>query len=187
MPFCTAQEKTTVAAFLQAGPYAVSAPFALDTVDVQGKKFDDNSLMSAIGLTAPATQTFSGAVLPSLPGTKSVGVLSFYLNNSSYLKGRIEVAGPKNCKLYIDGVEKVLAGTPGAASGELMLAPEHHTFAIRYLAEPSGAATAAGTLSCATSRRDASCRVPVTASAGCPRRRPGWKKSSSRACAYYIR
>ncbi|MBQ8711306.1 MAG: S9 family peptidase [Prevotella sp.] len=137
MPFCTAQEKTTVAAFLQAGPYAVSAPFALDTVDVQGKKFDDNSLMSAIGLTAPATQTFSGAVLPSLPGTKSVGVLSFYLNNSSYLKGRIEVAGPKNCKLYIDGVEKVLAGTPGAASGELMLAPEHHTFAIRYLAEPS--------------------------------------------------
>ena len=36
--------------------------------------------------------------------------------------------GPKNYKLYIDDVE---------AGGELKLAPEHHTLAIRYLAEPS--------------------------------------------------
>ena len=123
----TAQVKTAVTEFNIAGPYAVAAPFGVDTVDVQGKKFDPNSLMSAIALTSQPTGKFSGQVLPSLADSKSVGLLSFYLNNSSYLKGKIEVKGPKHSKLFIDGVE---------AGGELKLAPEHHTFTIQYLAEP---------------------------------------------------
>ena len=122
-----AQVKTAVTEFNIAGPYAVAAPFGVDTVDVKGKKFDPNSLMSAIALTSQPTGKFSGAVLPSLADSKSVGLLSFYLNNSSYLKGKIEVKGPKHSKLFIDGVE---------AGGELKLAPEHHTFTIQYLAEP---------------------------------------------------
>ena len=122
-----AQVKTAVTEFNIAGPYAVAAPFGVDTVDVQGKKFDPNSLMSAIALTSQPTGKFSGQVLPSLADSKSVGLLSFYLNNSSYLKGKIEVKGPKHSKLYIDGVE---------AGSELKLAPEHHTFTIQYLAEP---------------------------------------------------
>ena len=122
-----AQVKTAVTEFNIAGPYAVAAPFGVDTVDVKGKKFDPNSLMSAIALTSQPTGKFSGAVLPSLADSKSVGLLSFYLNNSSYLKGKIEVKGPKHSKLFIDGVE---------AGGEMKLAPEHHTFTIQYLAEP---------------------------------------------------
>ena len=123
----SAQQKTEVTTFRLAGPFAVAAPAVADTVDVQGKKFDETTLLGAVGLTADATTTFSGAVLPSLKDSRSVGVLSFYVNNSSYVKGKVDVRGPKNYKLYIDGVE---------ASGELQLAPEHHTFAIRYLAEP---------------------------------------------------
>ena len=123
-----AQQKTEVTEFRLAGPYAVAAPLAADTVDVQGKKFDDKSLLETVALTADATATFKGQVLPSLSGSKSVGVLSFYVNNSSFVKGKIEVRGPKNYKLFVDGVE---AGT------ELKLAPEHHTFALRYLAEPN--------------------------------------------------
>ena len=122
-----AQVKTAVTEFNIAGPYAVAAPFGVDTVNVQGQKFDPNSLMGAIALTSQSTGKFSGAVLPSLADSKSVGLLSFYVNNSSYLKGKIEVKGPKHSKLYIDGVE---------AGGELKLAPEHHTFTIQYLAEP---------------------------------------------------
>ena len=124
----SAQVKTTVSAFRQAGPFAVSKPFAVDTVDVQGKKFDDKSVLSALPILAEPTATFSGQVLPSLSNSRSVGVLTFYLNNSEYLKGKIEVKGPKNYKLFVDGAE---------AGGELKLAPEHHTFAIRYLAEPN--------------------------------------------------
>ena len=128
LPFCSSQVKTHVTEFLQAGPFAVSKPFALDTVDVQGKKFDDKTLLSGISLLAPAPQTFTGSVLPSLKDAKSVGVLSFYVNNADYVKGKVSVTGPKNYKLYIDDKE---------AGADLSLAPEHHTFAIRYLAEPN--------------------------------------------------
>ena len=123
-----AQQKTEVTKFNLAGPYAVSSPLAMDTVDLNGKKFDDKSLLGSVALTSRATSQFSGCVLPSLKDSKSVGVLSFFINNSDYLKGKIEVKGPKNYKLYIDGVE---------AGGELKLAPEHHTLAIQYLAEPN--------------------------------------------------
>ncbi|MBR1409795.1 MAG: S9 family peptidase [Prevotella sp.] len=123
-----AQEKTEIKKFNLAGPYAVVAPMAMDTVDLQGKKFDDKSLLKSLALSSPATSEFSGCVIPSLKDQKSVGVLTFYVNNSDYLKGKIEVKGPKNYKLYIDGAE---------AGSELKLAPEHHTLAIQYLAEPS--------------------------------------------------
>ena len=122
-----AQVKTSVKTFNLSGPYAITAPFAVDTVDVQGKKFDPNSLMGAIALTSQPTGQFSGEVLPSLPDCKSVGLLTFYVNNVDFIKGKVEVKGPKHSKLYIDGVE---------AGGELKLAPEHHTFTIQYLAEP---------------------------------------------------
>ena len=133
----SAQVKTAVTEFRQAGPFAVSTPFAVDTVDVQGKKFDNKSVLSALPLLAEPTGIFpaplrggvNAALLPSLNDSKSVGVLSFYVNNTDYVKGKIEVRGPKNYKLYIDDVE--------AKGGELKLAPEHHTFAIRYLAEPN--------------------------------------------------
>ena len=123
----TAQVKTPVTTFNLSGPYPVVAPFATDTVDVNGKRFDPNSLLGSIALTSQSTSKFSGSILPSLPDSKSVGLLTFYVNNTAYVKGKIEVKGPKHSKLFIDGVE---------AGGELKLAPEHHTFTIQYLAEP---------------------------------------------------
>ena len=122
------QQTTEVKEFRLAGPFAVAAPFAADSVDVQGKKFDEKSLLASVGLATDAATTFSGRVLPSLKDAKSVGVLSFYINNSDYLKGKITVKGPKHYKLYVDDKE---------AGSDLSLAPEHHTFAIRYLAEPN--------------------------------------------------
>ena len=83
----SAQHKTEVREFNLAGPYAVAAPFGLDTVDVQGKKFDEKSLMDAIALTSEASARFSGQVLPSLADSRSVGMLTFYINNSFYKRG----------------------------------------------------------------------------------------------------
>ena len=128
MAICVhAQVKTEIREFNHAGPYAVTAPLALDTVDMQGKKFDEKSWLSAVPLASPATGRFSAEVLPSLPDSKSVGLLTFYVNNSDFIKGKIDVKGPKNYQLFLDGQE---------ATSELKLAPEHHTFAIKYLAEP---------------------------------------------------
>ena len=78
----TAQIKTEIKSFNQAGPYAVSAPLGLDSVNVKGQKFDEASLMSSIALTSPVTGRFEGQVLPSLPDSKSVGLLSFYVNKA---------------------------------------------------------------------------------------------------------
>ena len=125
-----AQTKTTITRFNFSGSHAIRIPAVADTVDVQGKKFDDQSLLKAIALNAPATQKFSGAVLPSLSNSRSVGLLTFYVNNASYLKGKIEVKGPKHAQLYIDEQE---------CDGTLSLAPEHHVFAIRFLTEPEAA------------------------------------------------
>lgn len=123
-----AQVKTTVTDFNMAGPFAVQAPVGMDSVDVNGRKFDEKSLLGGLALSAEPTTVFSGKVLPSLKDSKSVGILSFFVNNKDYVKGSVSVKGPKNYKLFVDGQE---------AGGEVKLAPEHHTLAIKYLAEPS--------------------------------------------------
>ena len=123
-----AQVKTTVTEFNMAGPFAVQAPVGMDSVDVNGKKFDENSLMDNLSLSVEPTTVFSGKVLPSLKDSKSVGILSFFVNNKDYVKGSVSVKGPKNYKLFVDGQE---------AGGEVKLSPEHHTLAVKYLAEPS--------------------------------------------------
>ena len=123
----TAQEKTEVTEFNLAGPFAVSQPFAADTVNVGGKQFDETSLLEALPHDAVPTTTCKAGLLPSLADSKSVGVLSFFINNSDYVKGTVSVEGPANYKLFIDGKE---------AGAELKLAPEHHTLAVKYLAQP---------------------------------------------------
>ena len=123
-----AQEETEVTEFNLAGPFAVSQPFAADTVSVDGKQFEETSLLDALPLDAVPATTRQAGVLPSLADSRSVGVLSFFVNNSDFVKGTISVEGPTNYKLFIDGKE---------AGGELKLAPEHHTVAIRFLAQPN--------------------------------------------------
>ena len=121
------QHETEVKEFNLTGPFAVSAPVCADTTDLNGKHFDDTSILNGLRLTSTSTATYNGALLPSLSEQKSVGILSFYINNTSYLKGKLSVTGAKKYKLFIDGTE---------SSGELKLAPEHHTIAIKFLAEP---------------------------------------------------
>ena len=78
-----AQVKTEVKEFNQAGPFAVSQPLAIDTVDVNGKKYDAASVLSSVSLLLPATATCQAGLLPSLDAQQSVGVLSFYVNTIS--------------------------------------------------------------------------------------------------------
>ena len=122
-----AQHKTEIKEFNLAGPYRVTAPLSMDTVNVAGKAYDPASQLEAVSLSAEASTTFCGQVLPRVEGERSVGVLSFYINNRDFLKGKLEVKGPKHYKLYVDGQE---------SQGELKLSPNHHTLAIRYLTGP---------------------------------------------------
>ena len=123
----SAQVKTQITEFNHAGPFAVMSPITVDTVDVQGKPFDEKSLLQTISLTSPATAVYKRGVVPSLSDWQSVGVLSFYINNSDYLKATLKVEGLKNFKVFVDEKE----------TSDLKLSPEHHTVAIKYLAQPS--------------------------------------------------
>ena len=124
----TAQQKTEVKDFNLTGPFAVSAPLCADSVDLNGNHFDDMSILNGLNLTATSlTTNYNGALLPSLNDKKSIGILSFYINNTSYLKGKLKVEGLKKYKLFVDDKE---------TNGDLKLAPEHHTVAIKFLAEP---------------------------------------------------
>ena len=123
----SAKMTTRVTQFRLAGPYALSTPFAADSVDLNGKKYDPLSALEGISTEAAAAGTYSGSLLPSLENGKSVGVLSFFVNNSDYLKAKLKVSGPKNYKVFVDGKE---------GGEQLDLAPEHHTVAIKFLAEP---------------------------------------------------
>lgn len=122
-----AQQTTEINEFNLAGPFRVSSPVSMDTVNVAGKEYDPSSQLEAVPLTAEPSTAFRGQVLPGVDGERSVGVLSFYVNNDSYLTGKLTVKGPKLYKLYVDGQE---------SNGDLRLSPEHHTLAIRYLTEP---------------------------------------------------
>ena len=136
-----AKQKTEITAFNLTGPFAVSTPFTSDSVDVNGKKFDDKSLLSTLSLSSQApTTVYQAGRLPSLKDQKSVGILSFYVNNSTFLKGKIEVKGPKNYEVLVDG---------RTVSGDVSLAPEHHTVAIRFLAEPSDSDSISVSVDCA--------------------------------------
>ena len=139
----SAQQKTEVTEFNLTGPFAVSQPLAADSVDLNGKQFDEQSLLQGLSLsTGAATTVCKAGLLPSLKEQKSVGTLSFYINNSSYVKGNLEVKGPKTYKVFVDGTE---------AGGELKLAPEHHTVSIKYLAEANDTNSVRVSIECSQS------------------------------------
>ena len=133
----SAQTETRITEWNLSGPFAVTVPVELDSIDVNGKKFDEPSLLNALSLEARPTKIFNGSIVPSLSKDKSVGVLSCFLNNTSYLKGTLKVKGPKHYKLYIDGKE---------VANELKLAPEHHTIALKFMAEPNDTDTISVTI-----------------------------------------
>ena len=68
-----AQTRTDIGQFNLSGPYPVSTPVSLDTVDVQGKKFDETAFWKGMSLDAPVTEVFSGKILPSVADSRSVG------------------------------------------------------------------------------------------------------------------
>ena len=70
----SAQEKQEIEAFNLAGPYAVGVPFAADTVNVQGKKFEESALLDGIKHDAVATTTCTSGLLPSLKDQKRWGL-----------------------------------------------------------------------------------------------------------------
>lgn len=122
-------ETIDITTFRYAGPYAVQAPFMVDSVDVNSKTFVAERLLDT-PLSADALQQsapFSGAVLPGSESGYALHLVGFTLQNTRYATAKLKIEGLKNYQLFVDG--KKLTGN------ELTLEPATHPVVIKYLSE----------------------------------------------------
>ncbi len=93
-----------VGSFRLNGPVALSRPFMLDSVDVNGKAFvEDASLCRPMRESGTLTLA-SGQKLQS-ESALALASLSFDVETTIYTKAKIEVSGLKTNKIYVDGNE----------------------------------------------------------------------------------
>lgn len=93
-----------VGSFRLNGPVALSRPFMLDSVDVNGKAFvEDASLCRP--MRESGTQTFASGQKLQSESALALASLSFDVETTIYTKAKIEVSGLKTNKIYVDGNE----------------------------------------------------------------------------------
>jgi len=124
--------------FQLAGPVRLQRPVMIDSVDINGKAFDEQSLLSS-PLTTDGGKTFSAGEKLQSSAPFSVASLSFDAQTTAYTKATLSVAGLKTSKIYVDGTE-----TDGK---DMTLEPGTHHFVISTLLKGSGAAKPKVTLS----------------------------------------
>ncbi len=122
--------------FRYAGPFPVYAPVAIDSVDVNSRKFDIKSVLEMpLNLNAAlAGNSTSGEVLPGDASTPALHVISFDITNRGYVTPALLLGGIKDYKLFVDGEP--------AHPGEMKLKPATHKVAVKYLSQPGQSDTA---------------------------------------------
>lgn len=126
-----AQVTTTVENFDYYGPYAVSAPLMIDSVDVNTKPYSVSALLGQpmqMKAIHPSGERHSGAVAPGSPDGPALHMLAFTFENDNYISPKLKVEGLKDYKVTVDGKE---------AAGALKLSPASHRVVIKYLSDPS--------------------------------------------------
>ncbi len=124
-------DELKVGSFNYYGPFPLSAPLMIDSVDVNGKKFVETSLNNApskISLKGMKATPFNGSAAPG-HSSQAIHMLSFNFENSAYATPELEVEGVKNYTVYVDG--KKIDGN------RLTLRPATHNVVVRYLSSPS--------------------------------------------------
>lgn len=129
-----AAETIDVTTFSYAGPYAVTSPYMMDSVDMSARKYEVRSKLStpvSLDLAARGRQ-FTDSVLPATKGD-ALHLLSFTLDNSHYASARLKVTGIRNYEMYVDG--KKYSGN------ELKLTPRTREVVLKCLSDSSAADT----------------------------------------------
>lgn len=124
--------------FQLAGPVAVQRPVMIDSVDINGKTFDEQSLLS-VPIATNGGKTFAAGEKLQAGGAFAVASLSFDAQTTAYTKATLTVSGLKTSKIYVDGTE-----TDGK---DLALEPGTHHFVISTLLKGSGTVKPKVTLS----------------------------------------
>ncbi len=112
-----------VGSFRLNGPVALSRPFMLDSVDVNGKAFSDDAFLCR-PLRESGTRMLASGQKLQPQSALSLASLSFDVEATMYTKAKIAVAGLKTNKLFVDGKE---------SDGDLTLEPGNHHVEVRTL------------------------------------------------------
>lgn len=126
-------EDIQVNAFRHVGPLPLQAPVVLDSTGVDGKQFDEATLLQTPLRLESAQQapTRNIDVLPKDPqGRPALHLAAFEFTNTAYTKARINVQSLSNHEIYLDGT-KVQSGA------ETELLPATHQVVIKALTTPS--------------------------------------------------
>lgn len=92
------------------GPISVFKPIMLDSTDVNGTKFTPDNLLGT-AINVPEQAKFTNILQPNndgfftLPSPKkdnSFYLISFYISNNKYGKGKITVQSPDKIEIYLD-------------------------------------------------------------------------------------
>ncbi len=128
-----AADELRVTSFRHVGPLPLQTPVVLDTTDVQGKPFDEASLLRT-PLRLESTKDASTLSSPTLPkdaqGRPALHLLTFDLTNTTYTKARISLRALTNYELYVDG-------TTASSDTETELLPGTHEVVIKALTTAS--------------------------------------------------
>ncbi len=116
-------QAVNVTSFRYAGPYALQTPYMVDTVNVDGSKFEVKSLLRT-NLSVEALRT--AAYVSAVPASDedALHLIGFTSQNFLYTKADVKVEGLKDWFLTMDGKE---------VSGKVKMEPGTHEFVLRFL------------------------------------------------------
>lgn len=115
--------------FIYSGPYAVCAPYMVDSVDVNSKAFDIKSVLDgplALDLVDAGTPV-EGVQLPGHERGRALHLLSFALQADEYVKIGLTVDKLADYRLFINGQQR--------SAGEITLEPSTNKVVIKYLSD----------------------------------------------------
>lgn len=115
--------------FRHAGPFPLTTPLMLDSLNNQKKGFETVQLLEtpiSLEMLRQKGEIWNDSILkPSV--TPSLQLLGFTLDNGHYTKGELKIEGIKNYKVYLDGKKIV--------PGELKLTPATREIIIKCLTD----------------------------------------------------
>lgn len=121
-----AADTLDVKSFRFAGPFPVSKPYMIDTVNIAGKSFDLSSFLDKPVSFAALKDAQAVSELPQA-SADALNLIGFSVENRLFAKASIKIDGLKHYQLYVDGKKQ--------GGGELKLEPATHDFVIKYLSE----------------------------------------------------
>ena len=117
-----------------AGPFRISQPIVLDSIDNTQKRFAENTMADNAINTPLSLDIIKQKPLADVKSLKldsaTLNIVGFDINAKKYLKNvQMNIKGSKKYKVFVDGKE---------ASSSLTLQPGYHSLCLKFIADSTG-------------------------------------------------